>query len=318
MQKILISGYTGFIGSNLTSRLKDMILYGVDININNSVLRHFQWDELDQCTDQQYIIHLAGKAHDTKNAASEKEYFDINVGLTQRIFQHFLKSTASKFIFFSSVKAVTDSIGDYHLTEEILPNPKSIYGRSKLEAEKYIQSEFEKWKDIQSANGKDYEWKKVYILRPCMIHGPGNKGNLNLLYKLQQNGLPWPLGDFKNERSFCSIENILFVVQQLITRNIESGVYQVADDEPISTNQLIVLIATSLNKKAHIWNVPQIVIRKIAKIGNKLRLPLNEDRLNKLTESYIVSNQKLKVALGIEHMPCTAMDGMMLTIKLFT
>ena len=81
-----------------------------------------------------------------------------------------------------------------------MPDPKSPYGRSKLEAEKYISSEFEKWKEKEKKIGKDIEWKKVFILRPCMIHGPGNKGNLNMLFKVQQKGFPWPLGSFENKR----------------------------------------------------------------------------------------------------------------------
>ena len=74
--------------------------------------------------------------------------------------------------------------------------------------------------------------KRVYILRPCMIHGPGNKGNLNLLYQLVSKGLPWPLGGFQNQRSFLSVENLCFVIKELLeNESIPSGVYQVADDE---------------------------------------------------------------------------------------
>ena len=317
MQKILISGYTGFIGSNLTRKLNDKIIFGVDIFQNDTVQRHFQWDELEECKGLQAIIHLAGKAHDTKNTLSFQEYFDINVGLTQRIFDFFLKTPAQKFVFFSSVKAVADSVTGYQLTEDVFPNPKTPYGRSKLEAENYILNEFERWKDKEIACGRDYEWKKVYILRPCMIHGPGNKGNLNLLFKLQQKGLPWPLGAFENNRSFCSIENLVYVVQQLIDENIKSGTYQVSDDESFSTNELIKLIAIYLNKKANIWCIPPGIIRLFAKSGNLLRLPLNIERLEKLTETYIVSNKKLKDALGIVKMPYTSIEGMNLTIKSF-
>jgi nucleoside-diphosphate-sugar epimerase len=317
MKKILITGYTGFIGSNLTNKLKDNFLSGVDISKNDSVRRHFVWEKLEECVDQEVIIHLAGKAHDMKNTLSEEEYFKINVGLTQKIFQFFLDSTASKFIFFSSVKAISDSVAGPFLTEEVFPDPKSTYGRSKLEAEKYISNEFQKWKEKEKKIGKDNEWKKVFILRPCMVHGPGNKGNLNLLFKLQQKGLPWPLGSFENKRSFCSINNILFVIQQLIDRNIESGIYLVADDEPISTNEIIRLMANILNKNVIIWRIPQNVIKSIAKAGDLLCLPLNSERLKKLTESYIVSNQKLKNAFGIENMPITSSEGMKQTIESF-
>jgi nucleoside-diphosphate-sugar epimerase len=305
MQKILISGYTGFIGSNLMKKLSDNDLYGVDIYQNNSVSKHFRWEELEQCKNQDSIIHLAGKAHDTENSTSKQEYFDINFGLTQKIFDFFLASTATKFIFFSSVKAVTDSVNVEILTEDALCNPKTPYGQSKLAAEQYILS-----KPLLNN-------KKVYILRPCMIHGPGNKGNLNLLFRLQLKGLPWPLGAFENKRSFCSIDNILFVVQQLIDRNIEPGIYQVADDEALSTNELISLMALSQNKKVKIWKIPVSLIKAITRLNDFFHLPLNSERLRKLSESYLVSNQKIKNALGLEKMPVSAINGLQKTFESF-
>jgi len=150
-----------------------------------------------------------------------------------------------------------------------------------------------------------------------MIHGPGNKGNLNLLFKMQQKGLPWPLGAFENKRSFCSIDNLLFVVQQLIEKNIGPGIYQLADDEALSTNELIRIMATSQNKKARIWNIPASLIETFARFGSMAHLPLNSERLRKLTESYVVSNQKIKQAIGIEKMPVTVEEGMKKTFESF-
>ena len=84
------------------------------------------------------IIHLAGKAHDTKNQSIAQDYFDINTGLTQKIFDFFLKSLAKKFIFFSSVKAAVDSVVGDILTEDVIPTPVGPYGESKIKAEEYI------------------------------------------------------------------------------------------------------------------------------------------------------------------------------------
>lgn len=143
---ILITGIHGFIGNNLVSAFKDQhTICGLDIVSpqKEGVLKTFVWNELDSLPAVDVVIHLAGKAHDTKNTSSRQEYFDINVGLTQKIFQYFLKSAATKFIFFSSVKAVADSVTDDQLTENELPNPKTPYGKSKLEAERYILEEWE-------------------------------------------------------------------------------------------------------------------------------------------------------------------------------
>jgi len=305
MYNILITGYNGFIGSNITKALKGNNLIGVDLYKGNSVNEHFIWADLNKIKDIDCIIHLSGKAHDTKKSSSAQEYFDINVGLTKDIFDFFLESTATKFVFFSSVKAVADSVTSAFLTEETRPNPQTPYGKSKLEAEQYI---------LQQTLPPH---KRIYILRPCMIHGPGNKGNLNLLYKLAHKGLPWPLGAFENYRSFTSIQNLLFIIQELIVKDIKPGIYQIADDESISTNCLIQLMADSLNKRAYIWNIPPIVIKLIANIGDRLALPLDNERLKKLTESYLVSNLKIKDALGIKKMPYTAIEGMKKTFTSF-
>lgn len=159
--------------------------------------------------------------------------------------------------------------------------------------------------------------KKIFILRPCMIHGPGNKGNLNLLYQLVQKGLPWPLGAFENKRSFTSIDNLTYLISQIIEKDIESGIYQIADDETLSTNEIIRLIAASQGKKSGIWNISKKMISLLAKTGDIFHLPLNSERLKKLTESYIVSNQKIKKALGIEKMPITTKEGFKKTFESF-
>ncbi|MGF7141315.1 NAD-dependent epimerase/dehydratase family protein [Roseimarinus sediminis] len=307
---ILITGIHGFVGSNLTKALHmQHTLYGLDIVSpkKEGIQKNFSWAELanNNIPEVDAVIHLAGKAHDTKNQTNAQVYFDINTGLTKQIFDWFLKSNASKFIFFSSVKAVADKVIGDVLTENVKPAPIGPYGESKIVAEKYILSQ------ALSEN------KKVYILRPCMIHGPGNKGNLNLLYQVQVKGIPWPLGAFENKRSFCSIGNLIYAVQQLIEKEIESGIYQVADDEALATNELISIIAGSQNKQANIWRIPINFIKVLARIGDFLHLPLNSERLKKLTESYVVSNQKLKTALGIIKMPVTAEDGLKRTMESF-
>ncbi len=213
-------------------------------------------------------------------------------------------SDAKVFVAFSSVKAVADVIHE-ELNEETAPNPITHYGKSKLLAERYILS-----KGIP-------EGKRVYILRLCMIHGPGNTGNLNLLYKLVSKGIPWPLGAFKNERSFCSIDNLMFIIRELVEREeIPSGVYNVADNIPLSTNEVISILAESQNRKPRIWNISKGLIQLGAKIGNVLKLPLNEERLQKITDSYVVSNKKLISAIG-KPLPISSREGLLKTFQSF-
>ena len=322
---ILITGVHGFVGSNLVIALKGHhSLYGLDIVApeKEGVVKTFAWKHIEttsfpmqQLPKFDAIIHLAGKAHDTKNQSASQVYFDINTGLTQKIFDFFLESSAKRFIFFSSVKAAADSVVGDMLTEDVIPTPVGPYGESKIAAEEYILSKLRsEHGELKVAMQRD---KQVYILRPCMIHGPGNKGNLNLLYNVVKKGIPWPLGDFENKRSFTSIDNLCYVVEGLLTKDVASGIYHMGDDEALSTNELIALMCEAMGKKPHIWKMNRKMMEGCAGLGTLLHLPLNTERLRKLTENYVVSNEKIKSALGIDRMPVCAADGIRKTIKSF-
>ncbi|UKK59595.1 NAD-dependent epimerase/dehydratase family protein [Prevotella communis] len=312
--KILITGVHGFVGSNLVEALsKEHTIYGLDIvsPIKEGIRCTFSWDYLDaegSIPDIDAIIHLAGKAHDTKNQSAADVYFKVNTELTKKIYDYFLKSKAKKFIFFSSVKAAADRVEGEFVDENVVPSPKGPYGESKIAAEEYIR----KMEDVRRKNNKE-----TYILRPCMIHGPGNKGNLNLLYGVVKKGIPWPLGAFENKRTFTSIDNLTYIIQGLLERDVESGIYNINDDEAVSTNELIEIICSAMDKKAHIWRIPRGVMEGVAKLGGTLHLPLNPERLQKLTENYVSSNAKIKKALGIDKLPVRAKDGLTMTIKSF-
>jgi nucleoside-diphosphate-sugar epimerase len=304
---ILITGLHGFVGSNLVQLLsKENTIYGLDIitPYKEGVAKTFLWNQLSEIPHVDAIIHLAGKAHDTKNKAKAGVYFEVNTGLTKKIYDYYLTSDAEKFMFFSTVKAAADSVVGDFLTEEIVPSPKGPYGESKIAAENYILSH-------PSAN------KTFYILRPCMIHGPGNKGNLNLLYKVVKKGIPWPLGAFENRRSFTSVDNLCFAVDGLLTKDVPSGIYNIGDDEALSTNELIQTICETMDRPVRIWHISSKLMRSIAHIGSLLHFPLNDERLQKLTENYVVSNSKIKKALGIERMPVSAKEGLIKTIRSF-
>ena len=85
----------------------------------------------------------------------------------------------------------------------------------------------------------------------------------------------------------------------------------------MSTNELIEIICSAMGKKAHIWRIPCGLMESVTKIGDILHLPLNSERLQKLTENYISSNDKIKKALGVDRLPVRAKDGLTKTIKSF-
>lgn len=284
--KVLITGSHGFVGTNLIEALSDKY----------EIIR---WDVRSDAPlpEVDAVIHLAGLAHDTKRSKTsegrwkKEDYFRVNTELTKKIYDRFLESGAKKFIFFSSIKAQD---GD------------TVYALSKREAELAISQKDE----IRRKKGKD-----IYILRPCMIHGKGNKGNLNLLVKWVEKGLPWPLAAFENKRSFASMGNVAYIVDQLLRTDVESGTYNVCDDEAVSTNALIRLMSESLGMKCRLLRVPKGLIKIGARMGDYLHLPLNTERLGKLTEDYVADNGDIKRVLGISCMPIKAMDGLKATIE---
>ncbi|MEO6850813.1 MAG: NAD-dependent epimerase/dehydratase family protein [Mucilaginibacter sp.] len=312
MINVLITGSSGFVGQNLLRFLSNKQFKVHTLTRSQSVyddksVKEITWENLnlEKLNSIDVIIHLAGKAHDTKNTSSANEYFEINTELTKRIFDLFLNSNTSTFIYMSSVKAATD-VANEILTEDIKPSPKTPYGQSKLKAEEYISS-------FAMPAGK-----RAIILRPCMIHGPGNKGNLNLLYRFVQKNIPYPLAAYENQRSFLSIDNLNFIIEQLmLDQSILGGIYNLADDLPLSTNSVINMIAEVNRTMPRLWKINRGIINFLAKIGDKLHLPLNSETLKKLTESYVVSNEKIKKALSITCLPLSSEDGLKLTIKSF-
>lgn len=294
--QVIITGATGFVGTNLSVYLSETKIDVLPLSLRNYIgLRG----------NAQAVIHLAGKAHDTSNTSSADQYFAINRDLTIKLFDDFLKTEIRDFIYFSSVKACADSLEGV-LDEEQKPMPETPYGKSKLEAEQYL------------LNQKLPSNKRLFIIRPCMIHGPGNKGNLNLLYKFVEKGIPYPLAAFENKRSFLSIDNLNYLISEILSNaNIKSGIYNFADDGVLSTNELVVLIAKILSRKEKLWKIPSRLIFLIARLGDLLKFPLNTERLKKLTENYVVSNHKIKKALNIEHLPVSAKKGLEKTIKSF-
>jgi nucleoside-diphosphate-sugar epimerase len=295
--KIAVFGNSGFVGSNF---IKNSIKYEFVIFSRNDI----KYSNYYLSEDIYAVLNFVGKAHDLNDSSNYNDYYEINTKFCNDLFDKFLKSKSKVFITISSVKAVADEL-DQILTEEFIPNPSSHYGLSKLSADNYIMSR------------KVPVGKRFYILRPCMIHGPGNKGNLNLLFRFLNTGIPWPLGSYENKRSVCCIDNLIFVINQLINNaKIPSGIYNIADDDPLSTNDLINLIASSNNKSIIILKIPVYIIKFFSRIGDIIHLPLNSHRLKKLTQNYVVSNKKIKNAMH-KSFPLSSHEGLVKTFNSF-
>jgi nucleoside-diphosphate-sugar epimerase len=282
---VYITGHTGFIGQNLSQYLGGNV---VGVNLRKQQPLVFE--------NGAAVVHLAGKAHDLKKTSGPKEYFTVNTELAKKIFDAFLASEAGVFVFMSTIKAAEGKdVG------------ASAYSQSKYQAEAYILAQ------------KVPPGKRVYILRPVMVHGPGNKGNLNVLFGAVKRLGVWPLAAFENQRSFVSVENLCFVIKELIDHEkVASGVYAVADEEALSTNELVALAGEATGKKVVFWKVPKGLVILLAKLGDVLPLPLNSERLEKLTENAVVNASPLLKALGIKSLPLRTLAGFKKTFESFT
>lgn len=296
---ISILGASGFIGHNLYTSLVQYY------NVQTVSLRKISWK--DEVQSSNVIVNLVGKAHDHKGTATEQDFYYANTELAKEIFEVFINSDAKLFIHISSLAALEEVESETALTEDAMPHPLSWYGKSKRAAEEWL---------LQQALPKG---KQLIILRPPMVHGPGDKGNLGLLYNLISKGIPYPLASFDNQRSFISIDNFNFFIQEIIKGQdkLVSGIYHISDDEPIATNTIISIIKDVEQKNIPNLSLPKSFVNLIAKVGDIIPIPLNSIRLKKMTSNLVLSNQKIKTALGIEKLPLTAEEGIEKTIRSF-
>jgi nucleoside-diphosphate-sugar epimerase len=314
MKKVLITGITGFLGKSLVGHFhgrEHVVLYGhsrvaakakADFHENGvEILSEISSQMLNK-HNIDVIIHLAGIAHDLTGKYHEEDYRKVNLDLTKVLYDQFLESEVSTFVFISSIKAVVGH-SDQVIDEDFQPAPEGAYGESKLLAEQYLRQ-------------NEQPGKLTYILRPCMVHGPGNKGNLNLLYKFVKKGIPFPFGAFHNKRSFLSVENFCVVIESIVSGVMKQGTYHLADSESLSTNELVELIGRGIGKKVVILHIPKVLIFAIAILGTWLHLPFSKGNIEKLTENMVVSNKKLLLNLE-RSLPVSARQGLLKTIKSF-
>lgn len=296
--KVVILGSSGFLGRNLS---------GVFPTSRGLSLRNATWrDNVLNGTD--ILINLVGKAHDHKGEAKEEDFYYANFELTKQVFEAFIDSPAKLLIHISSIAAVEEVGATDELIEGSSCKPESWYGKSKREAEQWL---------LEQRLPQD---KKLIILRPPMVHGMGDKGSLGLLYNLISKGIPYPLAAFNNKRSFISIDNFTFLIKEIIKNHdrLTSGIYHIADDEPIATKKIIQIIKKTTGKNVINLSLPRFFVRGIAKVGDIIPIPLNSKRLKKMTSDLLVSNEKIKKVLDVQHLPLSAEEGMIKTIRSFS
>jgi nucleoside-diphosphate-sugar epimerase len=310
--KILVTGATGFIGRRLVPLLLAQghevcatVRASSDLNRLPSGVRQIGVEAClslpeDALSDVDLVIHLAARAHILNDQACdpEAEFFQVNAQMTANLVQAAIVSGVKQFIFISSIGAMS-TLNDAVLTEQTPCRPDTPYGRSKLQAEESL---------IALASQSPMKWT---ILRPTLVYGSGNPGNMERLLKLINRRLPLPLGAISNRRSFIYVENLADVIVRSIAHpNAMNQLFLVSDGEDLSTSDLIRRLAASLDCSVPLVSVPPKLIRIAGRLTGKT------DAIHRLLGSLAVDSGKVRKSLNWQP-PYTVDQGLKATAEWF-
>ena len=291
MQKVLVTGATGFIGQHLINCLK---LEGFTIRTVGrrpvfdieTVICDFINDGIPKNTLEgiDVVFHLAGYAHDIKNKSEADEtYQKMNVNVTSDLLLLSVQHKVKRFIFVSSVKAGGLPIDGECASEENQRDPDGIYGKTKREAElKVLEA------------GRE-SGMHVSILRPSLVYGPSVKGNLQLMMLGVERGWFPPLPDTGNSRSMIHVDDIVRALL-LLARNKEANgeIFIATDGKEYSSRDIYEIMRYVLGKRVLNWSVPQFLFKAISSISPYLKY-----KIDKLLGDECYSSEKLQ-SLGFE------------------
>ncbi|MEM7419766.1 MAG: NAD-dependent epimerase/dehydratase family protein [Pseudomonadota bacterium] len=280
--KLLVTGYSGFVGKHLVDQLKktehELTLLGRKKPSENKQIQFYNFSlgdsspELQIASSIDVVIHCAARAHIMKDEVDDPiaEYRRVNVAGTLALAELAYKNGAKRFIYLSSVKALGESTEEGHKFSYNSPyNAEDPYGQSKAEAEAALIHYCE-------TVGMEY-----VIIRPPLVYGKGVKANFASLYKLIGSGFPLPLAGIKsNRRSIVAIENLVDLILCCISHpNAKNQCFMVSDNVDLSTAELIKLMAQAQGKRGWGVYVPNWCFSLIGKLFGK------EDVIVRLTGS---------------------------------
>ncbi|MEQ9623688.1 UDP-glucose 4-epimerase family protein [Coleofasciculus chthonoplastes] len=322
MKSALVTGSTGFIASHLiplliqqgwkvraairnpTNKLPSEVSTANLGNIDGFT----QWEPT--LTDMDTVIHLAARTHilhdNTPNP--EAEFLKPNVQGTANLVKQSIAAGVKHFIFISSIGAMA-TLSDHPLTETSPCQPDTPYGRSKLQAEQAL---------IKLASQSSMTWT---ILRPTLVYGSGNPGNMERLIKLINRGLPLPFGLVNNRRSLLYVGNLVDAIATCLTHpNAKNQTFLVSDGQDLSTPELIRKIAYHLERPCHLLPVPPSMLKLAGHLGDTIEqftkrpLPLNTSTIDRLLGSLVVDSSHIRNTLNWEP-PYTIDEGLSKTLR---
>jgi nucleoside-diphosphate-sugar epimerase len=292
-KKILVTGGSGFIGYHLHDylaheRIVNLDLEEPDFEYSSTFLRGDVRDpklvaEAIKGCDAVWNMAAAHKDF----GISRDEYFDINEQGMRVITQAAAEAGIKKFVFFSSVAVYGDSTEAQ--SEASIPSPSNDYGASKLAAERVL----EQWASEDAS-------REVLIIRPVLVYGERNYGNMHRLMKQIDKRQYVNIGAGLNVKSVAYVKNLVEAVLYLLD-HLESGVsvYNYADEPQLTSHNIGKTIASALGKPAPItlpyWLVYGLALPfdLIKKITGK-DLAISSTRVQKLTIPTYFKAEKIR------------------------
>jgi nucleoside-diphosphate-sugar epimerase len=199
------------------------------------------------------VVHLAAAAHERAERYERRRDYEalhrVNVLATERLARSAAAAGVEQFVFLSTIGVCGDETAGAPFTEESVPAPRSLYARSKLEAERLLGA-------VAAGTGL-----RVTVLRPTLVYGPGNGGNFLRLLKTVDRGWPLPFALVRNRRSLTYVGNLVSAILSLLERRDAAGTFVVCDAESLSTADIVRSVAQGLGRPARLVPVPEAALR---------------------------------------------------------
>ncbi len=296
MDQISIVGGSGFIGSELIGMLKggNFSIFNIDKkNAQNDRPETIICDITDKDSlvsaipeNSDWIILLAAEH---KDDISRSLYYDVNVEGTKNVLQVMRKKGINKLIFTSSVAVY--GLNKPDPDESFETDPFNDYGKSKFIAEEELRNWYL----------ENPEERSLVIIRPTVVFGPGNRGNVYNLLKQISSGKFLMIGSGENKKSMAYVENIAGFIRFILEKKITGyHLFNYSDKPDLSTKELVRIAEKTLNKKLPSIRIPYFVgymiglsFDVISKISGK-KFPISSVRIKKFCATTQFNSDKVK------------------------
>lgn len=287
MNKVLITGSSGFIGSAVveSEAFKDVDF--IKTSLRYSKIDDIIYDGIDA------VFYCAGIA-DSEGRIGEDLFVNVNCKLPFELAQKSKLAGVKYFLYLSSVKVFGDHSKESDIENSLRLNPTDNYGRSKMMAEKALLS----------LRGAKFE---VGIVRPCMVYGERGKGNMRSLIKLIDKGFPLPFKNVKNKRSVVYLGNLISLMNEMYRSKL-SEIIIASDSKTVSTEEIVNTISVALNKKVRLFAPPVFGLKLLKKFKPLIYLKLYRSQYYPVDQDYL--------RLGFSP-PYSFEEGMKRTIKAY-